>query len=169
MVGVAVTLVSGSLVSKTVREIVGDVVGWLWQLLVCSYSVPGWVLAIGLFAVGLVLFWVIGAVRTQPTAQPPWQSFTGDEIFGVPWRWSWAQGGRIRDLCAYCPTCDDELRDESTYPHDTVYMICEHCSRQRGRTKVVTSIEVGHNHLVDLVRKEIRRRLRTGERSPAPN
>jgi hypothetical protein len=145
-------------------------VAWFWEktqafagLFGESYSVPGWVLTVlGVFALVTIVRSIVG-LRTRPTA--PHSNYVEDILFRTKWRWSWS-GGDISNLWCFCPVCDSELvYDDSTahgiYSREvprTVF-ICEHCNRN-----TMGSIEGGDKeYALGAVRREIRRRIRTGQ------
>ena len=141
---------------------------WVWAALISDYSVPGWVLLItGLFALaGLVLLYVVLRPQNEPTDR----NYTEDMLYGAKWRWRWSWIGKgILDLWCFCPICDAELvvYDESF--RETNF-ICEHCPSDiadhhyRSQGRVIATVK-GDNryHAVNAAKREILRRIRTGE------
>jgi len=146
---------------------------WLWKKIEAfaglfgeSYSVPGWALAVvGVLALVTIIRFAVGlrALPISPVA--PHSRYVEDNLFGAKWKWSWV-GGDISNLWCFCPVCDAELVYDDSAAH-TIYsreeprtlFICEHCNRN-----VVGRIEGGDKeYALGAVRREIRRRVRTGQ------
>lgn len=157
------------------------------QELLAAHPVPGWSLVV-LSAVFLVVGPALRPQRsTKPAApkrspkprerrKPSYTDYTSDKIDGAMWRWLW-NDGRINNLWAACPICDSELVAHQDYFAGHMLLCCERCRPNLGLPvnepggpfsslglednpmKVVTKIRG-----VDTIKREIRRRLRTGER-----
>jgi len=149
---------------------------WVWEralafvgLLGESYSVPGWALSVlGLLALVTVIRAVV-VLRRSPAG--PHNKYVEDILFGVKWRWSWA-GGDISSLWCFCPVCDGELVYDDSSAH-SIYsreeprtlFICEHCNRSTmGRVD-----GGGKDYALGAVRREIHRRVRTGQYAGSQN
>ena len=155
---------------------VKTVISWLWEkaqafagLFGETFSVPGWALTIlGLLALVTVMRAIVG-LRTNPSA--PHISYIEDILFGAKWRWSWS-GGDISSLWCFCPVCDAELVYDDSSTHRAysrgepqTLFICEHCSRS-----TMGRVEGGDkDYALGAVRREIRRRVRTGQYAASQN
>ena len=173
--GIIVTVVGGLILSaiplsrgflvKTMSWVWAGI-SWIWAALISHYPIPGWVfLIIGLFAlVGLVgLF-----VGLWPRNEPTYRSYTEDMLYGAKWRWSWI-GREISSLWCYCPRCDAELVYSEDYVRAITDFICARCPPERSRGRVVATVEGGDkDYAVNATKREIRRKIRTGENF-APN
>lgn len=181
--GVIATVVGG-VVLAILGEIwhpVKSTIGWLWEKVLAfaglfgeTYAVPGWALTIlGFLALVTVVRTVIGwrSNPSTPNTVAPYRAYVEDILFGVKWRWSWS-GGDVSNLWCFCPVCDAELvYDDSSvhnvYSHEEskTLFICEHCNRNvKGR------IEGGDKeYALGAVRREIRRRVRTGQYAGSQN
>lgn len=151
---------------------VKEAIAWLWDkvqafagLFGVSYSIPGWALTIIIFLALVTVIRFIVGLREHSVAPLPHSSYVEDILFGAKWRWSWS-GGDISNLWCFCPRCDAELvYDDSTahniYSRDeprTVF-ICEHCDRN-----IMGRINGGDKeYALGAVRREIRRKVRTGQ------
>lgn len=149
---------------------VKSVMLWFWERLLAfaglfgeTYSVPGWFLAaLGVLALVTVVRAIVG-LRSGPVE--PYRSYVEDILFGAKWRWSWS-GGDVSNLWCFCPDCDGELvYDDSTAHRFAVHgdpetrFICEHCNGS-----IMGRITGGDKeYALGAVRREIRRKVRTGE------
>ena len=135
---------------------------WCWKALFVSYSLPGWLLLIisllALFAI-MCIFLII-----KENKSPEFKAYTEDLLFNVKWRWNWSQN-KIDNLWCYCPSCDatlvyDDRTCRSFYSDiKKTDFICENCN-----SKVVSSVNGGDkNYVIGAAKREIDRRIRTGE------
>lgn len=148
---------------------------WVWEKTLAfvalfgdSYSVPGWALSVlGLLALITVIRAIVGLRRSPAT---PYSNYVEDILFGAMWRWSW--DGDISNLWCFCPVCDAELVYDDSSAH-SIYsqeeprtlFICEHCNRSTmGRVD-----GGGKDYALGAVRREIRRRVRTGQNAGSQN
>ena len=134
-----------------------------WDALVASYSLPGWVwLLIFILAfVGLVNIYLSLKGKSE---EPEFKSYIEDFIHGAKWRWSW-MGNQISNVWCFCPRCDatlvyDDSSCRSLYSDvNKTDFICENCGHS-----VVASITGGNkDYAPGAIRREIERRVRTGE------
>jgi uncharacterized protein YlaI len=181
--GVIVTVVGGVVLAflGEVWPPVKSVIGWLWEQVQAfaslfgeTYAVPGWALAIvGLLALVTVVRAVIvwRSSSAVPNSVAPYRAYVEDILFGAKWRWSWT-GGDVANLWCFCPVCDAELIYDDSSAHSfhmreapqTVF-ICEHCNR-----RVMGRVEGGDkDYALGAVRREIRRRVRTGQHAEVQN
>jgi hypothetical protein len=181
--GVTITVVGGGLlalaiyVGKWFLGFLGMCWSGLWSflgLLVGAlgvrWSVPVWLLVLLVPMASPVLLRLARKFRKDAEDaedEPWWKSYTKDEIFGVPWRWTFGQSG-VEDLWAYCAVCDAELTprekrhdyhpiDRMLFRAQCTEFICERCS--------IGSEEIrgDRNAALNSVVAEIRRRIRTEE------
>ena len=175
--GVIATVVGG-IILTILSEVWPPVrlgIAWLWQQVLAfasffgkTYAIPGWAFAIlSLVALVTVVRAVIAwrSTSAAPTPSAPFRTYVEDILFGAKWRWSWSDED-VANLWCFCPVCDGELVYDDSSAHrnsiraepQTVF-ICEHCNRN-----VMGRIEGGDkNYALGAVRREIRRRIRTGE------
>jgi hypothetical protein len=175
--GVIATVVGGILLAVLgeVWSPVKFAFSWLWEHILVfkrlfgeSYAIPGWALAIlGLLALVTVVRYFISwrSNSVDSNLSVPEHAYVEDMLFGAKWRWSWS-GGDAANLWCFCPACDGELvyDDSSAHqfglsgPPQTLF-ICEHCNRN-----VMGLVKGGDkNYALGAVRREIRRRVRTGQ------
>lgn len=181
--GVIATVVGG-VVLATLGEVwppVKSAIVWLWETILAvaglfgeTYAIPGWALAIlGVLALVTIVRAIIG-LRSNPASPAPTashRSYVEDILFGAKWRWSWS-GGDVSNLWCFCPICDAELVYDDSSAHrfhvraePQTLFICEHCNRN-----VMGRIEGGDkDYALGAVRREIRRRVRTGQYVGSPN
>jgi hypothetical protein len=123
---------------------------------------PGWVLLIlGFLALITIVRFVIGL---RQGVAPAHQNYKQQRLYGANWRWSWC-GGEISTLWCYCPECETELVYDDSPARDLLSplpartdFVCENCS------KIVASIPGGgKSYAIGAVKREIQRRVRTGE------
>lgn len=143
---------------------------WVWErvlfvvgLLGDSYSLPGWALVVLFLLVLISSTHAINWIRGSP--QVSYSGYVEDMVFGLKWRWTWFNESLV-DMWCYCPVCDAELvyddsAAQSVYSMErpkTIF-ICEHCSHS-----TMGSIDGGgKDYALGAVRREIHRRVRTGE------
>ena len=128
---------------------------WCWNAFISSYSLPGWAWII------VLLFAIIGLITIfqalKPVEKPDYILYVEDDMFGAKWRWGWMEN-RLSNLWCYCPDCDATL----VYQADSIlyktHFLCENCH------STVTSFK-GRNkdYALGAVKREIERRIRTGE------
>lgn len=146
---------------------------WIWTTLVSNYPVPGWTLLIvGSFAlVGLANI----CVGLWPESEPAYRNYTEDMLYGAKWRWSWV-GNDISNLCCFCPKCDAQLVSQLVYSEnsDGTLFICEQCppdgayGHHPPYGRVVSTVRGGDRYYaVGAVKREILRRVRTGQYVPS--
>jgi|WetSurMetagenome_2_1015567.scaffolds.fasta_scaffold53202_2 hypothetical protein len=179
-----ITTVVGGVVLAILGEIwspVKSAIGWVWEKVLAfaglfgeTYAVPGWVLAIlGFLALVTVVRAIIGwrSNSAAPIAAVSHRTYVEDILFGAKWRWSWS-GGDVSNLWCFCPVCDAELVYDDSSAHrfhmreePQTLFICEHCNRN-----VMGRIAGGDKeYALGAVRREIRRRVRTGQYSGSQN
>jgi len=125
-----------------------------WDLLITSYSVPGYVWFF------IIIFVIIGIVGLYSEFKPKkkeedFLKYTKDTIYGIPYRWKWNQS-EIYNLDSFCPKCDGILVSnyDVFYIQSKSKINCENCDFQLIQEKYYSS---------DLIKREISRRIRTGE------
>lgn len=139
-----------------------SVINWCWEALVALYSLPGWVclLAFVLALIGLINIFLVINGKSE---EPEFKTYIQDFFHGAKWRWSWI-GFQISDVWCFCPRCDATLvyDDSSCRSFSNVKktdFVCENCGHS-----VVASITGGNiDYAVGAIRREIDRRIRTGE------
>lgn len=135
---------------------------WCWEALVASYSMPGWawLLIFILAFVGLINIYL--ALKGE-SEEPEFKSYIEDFIHGAKWRWSWV-GNQISNVWCFCPRCDATLvYDDSSCRNfysdvNKTDFICEN-----GHSVVASIIGGNKDYATGAIRREIERRVRTGE------
>ena len=171
--GIIITVSGGLIVhilSETIRGLSLKVLTWAWKqiiwilnALISGYSVPGWIL---LIAGVLALIGIILVCRNLISQKKPYIKYTEDMLEGVKWRWSWIDND-ISRLACFCPTCDAILIPFEGL--ECTFLICEQCppnSKQRGiqiTGRIIEEKEISASYLEDRVKREIYRRIRTGQ------
>ena len=143
---------------------------WLWEgiksifaLFGDTYKTPGWLLlAFGIVTLITVVRFFIGRV---PKFEPAYTRYVEQELDGVLWQWNWS-AGEISNLWCLCPNCKGELVYDDSSAHRIYGREEPHtdfkCERCNG--KLVARIAGGgKNYALSAVKREIRRRIRTGE------
>ena len=166
-----------SVVSLAIEGLVGDglVRGfghWVWTFLTSAWrfllsdiSVPMWlfiaVSVVVLVAISVIILAVIAEISER---RQPWHTYTEAHIEGMVCRWEWNRFGEIQSLGFFCPMCDGELVPGNNHGFGTPYFICEKCSEQQRQPKIFLKDSMKHNYnIVERIKREIRRRCRTGE------
>ncbi len=94
------------------------------------------------------------------SAPPPeFYSYTEDRLFNAVWRWEYGSSG-IWNLACFCQSCESRLVYSEArvgYGRNVTKLICEHCTRE------VSETEGDYDYLEARVKREIDRRIRTGE------
>ncbi|MEI8654286.1 hypothetical protein P4S57_17130 [Pseudoalteromonas sp. Hal273] len=135
---------------------------WLWSSLFESYSFSGWLLLI-VFALAFIGFLTILFGIKSNFESPEHSEYNSDSMFGMKWRWNW-NGYDISNLWCFCPTCDATLVYDDSSRHSlcdqtVTHFMCENCSNQ-----VIGTIKGGDkSYAIGAVKREIDRRIRTGE------
>ncbi|WP_434624640.1 hypothetical protein [Azospirillum sp. B2RO_4] len=160
-------------VSESVWNMAVDALRWLWSVVVAGYvwlgrdyAVPAWLLVtIAPLALAEVIRF---GLKLRPKRGPTYKDYTEDRLFGAVWRWQWA-GENLSRLWAFCPSCDGELVYDDSTCHRLVYtdydppcateFSCESCGGL-----VRAKFDGDKNSALGRVEREIRRRLRVGEK-----
>jgi hypothetical protein len=138
----------------------------LWDWLLTAHAASGWLLLLlaGLAVAGAVLIYARIVQLIGRKKEPDFTAYVGDHIHGAIWRWQWV-GDRVGEVHGFCPTCDAQLvyAEQGGYldpQNDTATVfICERCDR-----KAVARVGGGGlKYALGAVRREIERRVRTGE------
>jgi hypothetical protein len=173
--GVIATVVGGALLTlwPSFRDWFADLLAWLLALLEASlgwaastHAVYGWVL------VGSVLLaapTVVSALIRlfSKTEAAHINGYTHDSLFGADWTWRYINEAIIGLWCL-CPDCKSELVYSETLPPPFKVGIeartdfdCERCQVTR------VSLAGRKDFAIGTVTREIRRKIRTGEWTPA--
>jgi len=167
--GVIASLIAAALISilEPLRNYARSLLSWMWSALVwlydallASYALPGWVWLIILFFALIGLLEVYHAVRPESGAE--YSEYTEDKMHGAIWRWRWV-GNAVSNLWCYCPNCDATL----VYINQSILdyriapkadFLCENCN------SIITTIISGDkDYALGVIEREIERRVRTGE------
>ncbi|WP_052224060.1 hypothetical protein [Comamonas testosteroni] len=171
VVGGIVLAVAGELWSpvKAAMHWVWEQIGSFIRVLGDTYATPGWALGVlGLLALVTVIRFFVG-LRSSETEGPSHLRYVEDFLFGAKWRWAWF-GNEISRLWCFCPRCDGELVYDDTNADafyslepSTTRFVCEHCNNLE-----VAKVTGNKNYALEAVRREVRRRVRTGQFKAAP-
>lgn len=163
--------VRGTAVTTIVGTVLTGILYAAWEpvreKLSHSVTVPVWVvLSAALAAYMLYRYgkWRGTRARLGPE-KPEYHRYVADLIDGVVWRWNWNESGQIRNMIACCPTCDLELVAEEVLGgwspglrgKSKTAFSCKKCS-----ARAATVDGTSHENEAS-VRKEIARKIRTGE------
>lgn len=122
----------------------------------------------GFIWIFIIIFVIIGIFSTYNTFKgknnDEFSEYTEDMIKNAKWRWEWNRN-EVSNLWCFCPQCDATLvyndsscTDFYTDKNNTLF-ICENCNN-----KIVSDIDGGNkSYALGFVRREIDRRIRTGE------
>lgn len=136
---------------------------WIWKTLAGAYVIAGWYLGLlGLLALVGALHLVFRFWPQAVANQPDYFRYTEDVIYNVRWRWRYARtlsaasGVFVLDVTPNWSMVTE--LGTSTTPSPKPTSICENCDQ------VMTTIKDGdQNYAVAAVKREIDRRIRTGE------
>jgi len=164
-IGVAILVIAEILMRWGLSSSSIDVLKWMWSAAVRHYSVRGWMIAlvgVGPLFVAYVMLKLGGTTSVIQLHQE-------DHLYGMKWRWALSNDGTIYRLACFCPACDNELIDvkmnHRIYGHPPSFTFsCDRCKEEVGVVETVGSEEP-----LDRVKREIRRRYRTGEFKQLPN
>jgi hypothetical protein len=112
-------------------SLLGEWLSALWHLLAGETLVPNWL--VGIFAIcSLIVAGLLGASLrpTRRRLERPYQIHAQDNFFNIKWRWSYDEGGSVRQLTPYCRHCDHLLVLKNVgagRPIDRYECRCEHC------------------------------------------
>lgn len=170
-----------TLIKKLWQETRGEVIGGLIFLALTAWLFPslskflttrfyfyfdGWVLV--LMALIPFLCFVLGMIfksllsDVSSSQEPLWEKYVTDTILDIRWDWRWS-GGYLSDLMPLCPRCSNQLDVDGWtgdyLPPDRkgcVY-VCDNCSFNKKFS------DKSGKEIVQKVKKEVIRRIRTGE------
>lgn len=144
---------------------------WLWTIISTTAAIPRWLLIVGIPA---LLVAIPVATFFTPKKGPKYVQYKKDNIFGIDWFWKWNPPNRnqseykLNDLLPRCPKCKSIL-SINDYDHRLVYCVTDSCrwSWPMASCRYHPSHErdvIDHSsRLYERVRKEIDRRIQTGE------
>ena len=139
----------------------------IWRFLLSDILVPMW-LAITVsvvalvVAVSVIILTVVIAYISE--RRQPWHAYTEAQIEGMVCRWKWSRSDEIWNLSFFCPMCDGELVSGNNHGFGATYFVCEKCSEQQRQPKIFPEDPRRHNYdIVERIKREIRRHVRTGE------
>ena len=124
----------------------------LWIHLRGTSWFPNWsVYLLVLMSIHTLVYWI--ARVTKPKG-PNVTAYNQDTFLGLKWRWLYI-AGRPANAWAFCPHCDTVL----VYSEDTrqTVLTCETCARD------LLQHEGDKDYLVQKIRRQIERKIRSGE------
>ena len=131
---------------------------WCWEALISSYSLPGWVWIIVFLFVLVGVMAIFQALKSL-VDKPEYMAYVEDWMFGAKWRWKWMGSQGISELWCFCPRCEAMLVYQEDWGSGKTDFICENC----GRSTVATISGGNKDYALGAVKREIDRRIRTGE------
>jgi uncharacterized protein YbaR (Trm112 family) len=136
----------------------------IWKYLTTTHNINGFLIILsGL--VWLFFIYTFLLLIKNILIGKTYEDYTEDTFHGINWRWYW-KDGKIINLWCYCPICELEMsyiEDKEYYNNGFNYkynvtFTCEHCNRE------YTIIEHKLNYLLGVIEREIRRKIRIGEK-----
>jgi hypothetical protein len=129
---------------------------WLFLFLLSSVSVPIWLIVLISPLIISTLVRMFSALREKDIGHPDWRYYNQDEIMGMHWRWRYSPyNADIEGIWSFCPDDDTELVYLKGYSQ--VSFRCETCKKQFG------PFEGDLAYMLEMVKRQIRRKLRTGD------
>jgi hypothetical protein len=119
-------------------------------------TIPIWgLILIALPTIFFIVIFIIILISKPPPRLISWQDYKMDNIDGIKWVWSWYRND-VSDLIALCPVCMCELESKQ-HPYKLgTDLYCQKCDKY-------IDLNTSMNEFKEKVKKEIRRRVRTGE------
>ncbi len=124
--------------------------GWL----VMDVSLTGWQFSLLVLAALAGPVWLGTTVARRLAAA--WRGYRMDEFLGIRWRWRY-RGDMPTAIDAFCPADDTQLIYHYSQSDNEVLFRCETCNREYG------SFAGDAGYVRGIVRRQIERKLRTGE------
>lgn len=167
-IGVATTVIASIILEFLTPLSIVKMMGWMWSLVISTHPIPGWVIVVAspMIVASLMRLWSLFV--TSARDMPAFFAYTEDNLFGLIWRWRWANG-RISNLNCFCPACDNQIVDSMpvddprNYGSFTHRFRCDRCGEMRG---AVSGVGLEIQTVLDRVTREIQRRIRRGEYKP---
>jgi len=106
-------------------------------------------------AAALVVAWVYLSDKNGLS----FRDYGEEVVLNIKWRWRFGNDRQVRDLFAFCPSCDCQVfgRPASAYQlEDHIQFACEHCGRQ------IAAFRFNREELESRVLRFIQKRLRDG-------
>lgn len=140
-----------------------DLFASIWRYLNSTQQVQIWVILIMICLSGMSVgtsFCRAAAFLRKRYA--PWRSYTSDLIEDLDWRWTYDGQGQIRDLSAFCPVCNYQLRPkESTeLGFFATRFRCDYCGDD---SDIVAFKGEAKMDVLDRITRMIHRSIRTGD------
>jgi hypothetical protein len=131
----------------------------IWNFLTNNHEINGFVIVFSVFAWIFVFFIIIKDNIFDRSAT--YKEYIQDNIMGLKWKWYW-NGNDIANLWCLCPYCDYELSytEEGLYYGGIPQLVfkCEHCQND------YTFNRYNKNYFLSVIEREIRRKIRIGEK-----
>jgi hypothetical protein len=131
---------------------------WLYNIFLSSVSIPVWLIVVFPFIIfALIRMFAVFREKNQ-ISLVSWREYNHDLIFGMCWRWGYSSSNAdIERLWCFCPHDDTELISEGIHSQS---FRCETCKRKFG------PFEDSQGDLFGMVKRQIHRKLRSGEWKP---
>lgn len=151
---------------KFVLGLAKSLVALAWQSLASKYSVPVWLLLIGVLWILFTLYAVVRRILIEARQPQPDTHYFQDTFLGLTWRWTYSNQTINPPFC-FCPSCDTLLIWDITISEQYIAHFegksavtsikCEHCHRELyhgdGDQRTIQAQVV----------RQIDRKIRTGE------
>lgn len=112
----------------------------------------------------LIIIFIKIFINLKKGSKLDYLTYKEDFIYKAKWKWNWEKNS-ITNIQCYCPNCNNLLvyDDRSCHTKSTELtktdFICETCNSQ-----IISTIHGGNkNYAINLVKREIERRIRTEE------
>jgi len=151
--------------AASVWTTIAAVAGSALDALAHRVAVPVWLVIVVVLLAGVPILKLMIRANASRRIPDPETQYTDDVLFGAKWHWRWSRG-EILDLQCLCPVCEAELvylehvqamLPRHGDPPDHTRWICEHCREDR------VNLDGRVDYGLGAVRREIRRRVRSGE------
>jgi hypothetical protein len=137
----------------------------IWNFLRNTHEINGFLIVLSILAWVFVFFVLFVTVMDNISSRiATHKNYTQDNFKGLKWKWYWDDDG-IHNLWCFCPQCDYELScfeeklyDNRYFATPQVVLTCEHCQ------KSYPIVGYNKNYLLSVIRREIYRKIRTGEK-----
>ncbi len=138
----------------------------IYKFLIITWNLPVYVII--LIFLGGIFLPILGLLlHKYLKPKQPWGRYIKDKFYDINWQWKWGKN-EVIDLIPLCPQCYCELTEEKVYHpvHGkcfTGYLRCYHCHFRINMNQDETRYLA---NLIEKAKKEIERKIRTGEYLP---
>ena len=170
-IGVATTLITAIILRVTIGftfgglfRWIGGVIGACWDFAKAPIQIWAWLLIL-LILLSVILLYLAGNRFYRLHKEPSSDDYVKDSFDGLTWRWGYSNGGGIRDVWCYCPSCDGVLSYSQRGVSSSYYnsckwatdLHCDHCNRR------IATLDGVQSNIVRRIERLIDRKIRVGE------